>query len=472
MAARPMHPTQQAVDRYHELLAQEDLPALWEAFRGRMQENLLTFGERPICNVLRPYFLHPDEYAFITQATERVMGALHKVYGALRAGELDMTGSLALSPNEAALMRIPDFYGAPDASARMDAFYLPGESLGQGDLHFLEYNADTPGGLAFGDVLTDLFLELPVMQRFAQEYTLGSLPIRQHVYETLIDCYTDWSRTKGVAPVENPSIAIVDWRAVRTRHEFTLSARVFEAQGSRVVICDPDELTYRDGRLWAKGDFPVDIVYKRVVVNEFVKAFATPDELMAHPLVRAVQDQAVCMVNSFNCQMLYNKAIFALISDEENAHLFDEAERAAIKAHIPWTRFVEERTTRFEGQAVDLVSWIRQHKDDLVLKPVKEYGGTGVILGWETDPETWAAEVEIALSRPSIVQKRVPTPRTIFPICEDGALRLVERMADVDPYVWRGRSVAHAGVRLGTSSLLNVSAGGGSATPLFLVEKK
>ncbi len=170
----------------------------------------------------------------------------------------------------------------------------------------------------------------------------------------------------------------------------------------------------------------MDIVYKRVVVNEFVKAFATPDELMAHPLVRAVQDQAVCMVNSFNCQMLYSKAIFALISDEENGHLFDEDERAAVKAHIPWTRFVEERTTRFEGQAVDLVSWIRQHKDDLVLKPVKEYGGTGVILGWETDPESWAAEVEIALSRPSIVQKRVPTPQAIFPICEDGALRLVE----------------------------------------------
>ena len=57
--ARPMHPTQQAVDRYHELLAQEDVSALWEGFKGRMQENLLAFGDRPICNVLRPYFLHP-----------------------------------------------------------------------------------------------------------------------------------------------------------------------------------------------------------------------------------------------------------------------------------------------------------------------------------------------------------------------------------------------------------------------------
>ena len=124
-----MHPTQQAIDRYHELLAQENVPTLWEAFKSRMQENLLAFGERPICNVLRPYFLHPDEYAFIAQATERVMGALHKVYAALRSGEVDMTGSLALSPNEAALMRIPDFYGAPDASARIERCSRRGAQL-------------------------------------------------------------------------------------------------------------------------------------------------------------------------------------------------------------------------------------------------------------------------------------------------------------------------------------------------------
>lgn len=470
------HPTQRAVDHYHALLAQEDVGALWESFKSQMQENLLAFGERPICNVLRPYFLHPEEYAFIAQATEGVMGALHKVYRALRDGRLDMTGSLALSPNEAALMRIPDFYGEPDASARMDAFYLPGESLGDATLKFLEYNADTPGGLAFGDVLGDLFMDLPVMQRFAQDYRVSRLHVREKVYDTLTACYADWCRVRGEAGSEQPNIAIVDWRAVRTRHEFTLSSRVFQRRGSQVVICDPGDLTYRDGQLWADTgtgiDFPVDIVYKRVVVNEFVQAFSRPEELMAHPLVRAVQDQVVCMVNSFNCQMLYNKAIFALISDEENAHLLEADERAAVRAHIPWTRFVEERTTRFQGQEIDLVDFIRTNKDDLVLKPIKEYGGAGVVLGWETEPDDWAAAVQHALTRPIIVQQRVPTPRTTFPIYQDGALKLVERMVDVDPYVWRGRQVAHAGVRLGTTSLLNVSAGGGSAAPLFLVEAK
>jgi hypothetical protein len=76
------------------------------------------------------------------------------------------------------------------------------------------------------------------------------------------------------------------------------------------------------------------------------------------------------------------------------------------------------------------------------------------------------------MQTPFIVQKRVPIPQEKFPVYAEGELQFVSRMMDVDPYVWRGQNVAHAGVRLASSSLLNVSAGGGSAVPLFLVERK
>ena len=85
-----------------------------------MRENLLYFGDRTICNVLRPQFLHPWEYKRIAEASEGVVGALHKIYAALRAGELDCPHLLHLSPAEAALVALPDI------SARMDAFWLPG----------------------------------------------------------------------------------------------------------------------------------------------------------------------------------------------------------------------------------------------------------------------------------------------------------------------------------------------------------
>ena len=467
-----MHPTALAVERYHQLLRESDAPALWGRFQEQMRENLLYFGDRAICNVLRPQFLHPQEYQFIAEATVNVTGALHKIYAALRRGELDSQRLLHLSPAEAALMALPDIYGSPDVSARMDAFWLPGSALDQGNLHFLEYNADSPGGLGYGDVLGDLFAEFEPMRRFAQEYHLTRPPVRSRVYRTLVETYGDWCRATGRVAVERPDIAIVDWRSVRTRNEFLLSQQVFEAEGSRVIICDPDELTLRDGRLWAGDDFPVDIVYKRVVVNELIKRYPNPGELLAQPLVQAVAQNAVCMANHFNCQLLYNKALFALISDEENQHRFSPAEQAAVRKHVPWSRLVSDQITRFDGADVELVELIRQRKDELVLKPVREYGGTGVVLGWETDRTAWEAAMQRALAEPHVVQRRVPTPKDVFPVWQEGTLHFAERMVDVDPYVWRGSAVEHAGVRLGTSALLNVSAGGGSAAPLFLAEKR
>ncbi|MBX3054620.1 MAG: circularly permuted type 2 ATP-grasp protein [Caldilineaceae bacterium] len=467
-----MHPTAAAVEHYHQLLRQSDAPALWARFQEQMRENLLYFGDRAICNVLRPQFLHPREYDFIAEATAHVTSALHKIYAALRAGELDCQRLLHLSPAEAALVALPDVYGHPDVSARMDAFWLPGPALDQGNLYFLEYNADSPGGLGYGDVLGDLFAEFEPMRGFAQRYRLTRPAVRSRVYRTLLETYRDWCQATERTPVERPNIAIVDWRSVRTRNEFLLSRQVFEAAGSRVVICDPDKLTLREGRLWAGDDFPVEIVYKRVVVNELIKRYPDPAELLAQPLVQAVAQNAVCIANHFNCQLLYNKALFALISDEENQHRFSPAEQAAVRRHVPWSRLVADQITRFDGAALELVELIRQRKDELVLKPVREYGGTGVVLGWETDASSWESALQRALVEPHVVQRRVPTPSDIFPVWQEGALHFAPRMVDVDPYVWRGSAVEHAGVRLGTSALLNVSAGGGSAVPLFLAEAK
>jgi hypothetical protein len=465
-----MHPTQLAIERYHELLAQEDVAGLWQDFQEQMQENLLVFGDRPICNILRPHFLHPADFGAIAQAAETVVSALHKIYQALRRGALDIHRLLQLSPQESALLTLPDTYGWPDVSARMDAFWMTGAHPGEGELHFLEYNADSPGGLIYGDVLTDLFKELPVVQRFAQEFRVQSFPVRPKLYETLIACYRAWARNMGKPSVSAPTIAIVDWRTVRTRNEFVLAARFFEAQGSRTFICAPDELVVRKNRLWVGGDVPVDILYKRVVVSEFLDKFATPAELRGHPLFQAAEQQLACVVNGFACQLLHNKALFALVSDEKNADFLSSEEQIAARRFIPWTRLVEKRYTVIDGRKIDLIDFVQRNQDQLVLKPIRAYGGAGVILGWEASADEWQAALARALNEPYVVQRRVPVPTAQFPLWDQG-YQLVPRMVDVDPYVWQGEHVAHAGVRLGAEGLLNVSAGGGSAVPLFLVDQ-
>ncbi|MER3514870.1 MAG: hypothetical protein C4310_11215, partial [Chloroflexota bacterium] len=102
------------------------------------------------------------------------------------------------------------------------------------------------------------------------------------------------------------------------------------------------------------------------------------------PIVRALRDRAVCMGNGFRAKLLHKKSIHAFLTDERNAHLFSAEEQAAIARHIPWTRKVEERKTLYHGQTIDLLPFIADHRERLVLKPNDEYGGKGVVIGWET----------------------------------------------------------------------------------------
>jgi hypothetical protein len=193
---------------------------------------------------------------------------------------------------------------------------------------------------------------------------------------------------------------------------------------------------------------------------------------MDHPVVRAVLDRAVCMVNPFRCKILYKKTSLAVLSDENNRHLFTDEQMRAIDRHIPWTRTVEERHTVYEGKPIDLIPYIVKYKDRFVLKPSDEYGGKGIKLGWLVDDGEWAKAVQDALSSPTIVQERVEIPWEPYPSLVDGRVQIVNRMLDTAPFAFYGEYMDGCLTRLGTDPLLNVTAGGGSSVPTFVVQKR
>src|SRR5688500_20361967 len=63
------------------------------------------------------------------------------------------------------------------------------------------------------------------------------------------------------------TIAIVDWTGLPTLTEFQMFQRAFTESGVKTLICAPEDLTYRAGRLRAKGT-PIDVVYRRVLLSE------------------------------------------------------------------------------------------------------------------------------------------------------------------------------------------------------------
>ena len=265
---------------------------------------------------------------------------------------------------------------------------------------------------------------------------------------------------------ERPTVVILDWADVPTRSEFVLFEREFATRGIDAFIGDPRDAEYTGGKLLIGGR-PVQLIYKRVLIDELVTR-----EGIDSPVVRAVRDRAVCMVNPFRCKVLHKKASLAVVSDERQASLLSGPEQRAVAAHVPWTRLVEERKTERGGDSVDLIPFIAANREQMVLKPNDEYGGKGIVLGWTVDESTWQAAIKTALGEPYIVQERVTVPSELWPSYTDGRLELGERMLDTAPFLVDGTVMTGVLTRIATDPLLNVTAGGGSNVPTFLVEER
>ena len=67
----------------------------------------------------------------------------------------------------------------------------------------------------------------------------------------------------------------------------------------------------------ALDEFQIDIVYKRLLVNEYLPII---NERPA--LLDAYRAGAICMVNSFRSKLIHKKALFAVLTDQRRAHLF------------------------------------------------------------------------------------------------------------------------------------------------------
>jgi len=193
---------------------------------------------------------------------------------------------------------------------------------------------------------------------------------------------------------------------------------------------------------------------------------------VARALLDAYVAGDVTVVNSFRAKLLHKKMSLALLSDDRYGALYTPAQRRAIRTHVPWTRKMREGHTTYGGRNVDLVDFVMRAKDRLVLKPNDEYGGKGVLLGWELDGSAWAAALQSALrDGPGtwILQERVPVRRETFPMFDaDGEVTMRDMLVDLAPYLWRGKMAGYL-TRLSVTGLANVTSGGGQV-PAFVVD--
>jgi uncharacterized circularly permuted ATP-grasp superfamily protein len=361
---------------------------------------------------------------------------------------------LGATEEEVRLARIDPGYATASTASRADAFLLPGS------LQFAEYNAESPAGVGYSQLLADIFSQTDVMRSFRDAYQVQRHPTIDRLLAALVGSYREWG---GREPA--PRIAIVDWHEVPTWTEFELLRDAFVAAGVPTTLADPRELALDGTRLLAGGE-PIDLVYRRVLVNDIL---ARPEECRA--LVRAYEAHAVCMANTLRCKLPHKKTFFAVLTDERFASLLQPGELDMVRRHVPWTRRLREGASTRDGKPIDVLEHVRANRNDLVvLKPSDEYGGCGVTLGWETAAGEWDAALSRALAdgdRAWIVQERIVVRRELFPVCAAEGVREQDMLVDLAPFLFRGRLAGYL-TRLSATGLANVTSGGGQV-PAFVV---
>jgi hypothetical protein len=464
-SAAPSPAQSRPAEQWREALLPQlgNSPQFAEQFLARMRSAKLTFGDRVHCPFLRPFFLSPEDEQHVRVVAETIAALGERVVAAALEDRA-LFAQFRLRPEEERLVRLHAGYGFASTASRLDAFLLPDS------LKFAEYNGESPAGAGYSETLSEVFLGLPVMAQFAKHYDVHTYPLSAKLLDALVMSYIDWGGTS-----KRPQIAIVDFREVPTWSEFEILKARFEKMGVPTLIADPRDLVF-DGKSLAAHGTKIDLVYRRALINDIV---AHPEECEA--LVKAYSANAVCVANTFRCKIPHVKAFFAVLTDERNGALFSHGEREMIRRHIPWTRVVEDTSTAHYGEHIELLAFIREHRENLVLKPSDEYGGSGVTLGWETNEHDWDEAIARAVSstQPSpagsaqpasawIVQERIPIRREIFPyITPVKTIEFRDMLVDFAPYLFRGKLCGFL-TRLSATGLANVTSGGGQV-PAFRV---
>src|SRR6266852_2455514 len=315
----------EAVARYHKLLEGDHFKDLsWaHELQERMKAENLAVAGRPVSPVLRPHFITRRQYNGLVKAVESFSSAVDRVEN-MAIGSPALMARMEMLPAEKMLATVDPGYASLPVTSLIDTH------LNNGTLRFARYNPDTPTGVAYGEALSDLFHDAPPVKDFRKRYRLEKLPGTKYLLHAILKTYKEWGGKN-----KKPNIAILEFRQpfqTTESGESALLAGFFRHEGHLVEVVSPDQLEYRNNVL-RRGDFPIDLIFRRIKVQEFLVRFE-----LTHPLLRAYREHAVCVVNNFRSELAQKKAIFDLLTDEEITADFPAAERRAIKEFVPWTR--------------------------------------------------------------------------------------------------------------------------------------
>ncbi len=429
----------------------DKVPKAIAEYEQKVHESLVKFGRFTIPSFYKPHFITPEQEKQLKRVTQVVTGMLDKVVNLYFTDPL-LAPMFHLSDAAKQLIQYDPGYARTVCLARLDSF-LDGDTL-----KIVEFNCDSPAGMAYADLLEQMLSESSLFKEFLQNHVMKRVSRRQQVLDMLLAQYSEFGGGNS-----KPKIAIVDWRTVRTRPEFEALKLFFEEKGYATTIVDPRDVEFKNGKLY-DGDFKIDLVYRRVIFNELLDKL---DE--CQDLVSAYKSRAICMVNPLRSRLAATKAVMSILTNPSYDHLFTSEENEIKEKHIPWTRRIVDAEKFYGGRKIYLLDFLKDEKETLVLKPSEGYGGVDVVLGSETTNDEWNKAIDKALKGDWVVQEYVRIPTMSVPTLLNNKLEFLLKKVNLNPFAMGGRYGGSLS-RLSDESIINVTHGGGLVPTLAAEE--
>jgi hypothetical protein len=335
----------------------------------------------------------------------------------------DVRALLALPPREEEWLRQ---YWTPGVSeqntvvGRHDAIVDFGSPHWKESLQFLEPNMGGIGGLHLIPTASHILAEvvLPVLRARDPELELETAQdIRALLMQDLLDHLEAIGRKGRTVCFVEPKYA-----GYGPDEQGELARYIHAHFGVEVCHADPAELALDGEEITYQGRV-IDLIYRDYAVEDLLELEG--EGVDVRPMRQAFATNRV--VSSIAAE-LDQKSCWEVLGDPVLAKRhFSSEDRAFFRRHLPWTRILRPGTTTLpDGDQDDLVEYVLHSREDLVLKPNRSYGGTGVTVGPVTGVTEWKKAVETALAPGGerwVAQRLVPLPVTHFPV-KDASGRL------------------------------------------------
>jgi carboxypeptidase Taq len=371
--------------------------------------------------MLRPLLVMPEQLGYLHHVCARIMNALAR-FPDLYARDADIRAALPLADDERAWFEEvwPTVaHSENPLYGRLDAVCDFTSARWQDSLRFMEPNLSGVGGIHLGPLAETLVLRdvVPTLKVYDPTLVIET-PRDQR--ELFLQVLLDHARALGR---RGSNLCLVEPKYVADGpDEQSHLVEHFRARRGIVLThADPTELRLVGDEVFFE-DTRIDVAYRDYEMRDLLALEKETGKRLDG--IRALFRQNR-MVSAIGGDLDHKSGWEVLTSEELASRYFSVAERQLFRRHILWTRIVSDRRTETPDGPMDLPEYIREYREELVLKPNRGYGGAGVHLGAALSQGEWEALLAQALAAQRdphgqwVVQAATTLPVHLFPVLDE-----------------------------------------------------